>query len=110
MPLQHRSRPHGTTHEGTNPRAGHRKGEDVGKAEVMCRLYLGSVQTRGRGKLLLVAEELAKPEPLPRVSAGRTEMMRDIEAEKLRAARDKRSERARAYYQEWNERLSALWE
>jgi site-specific DNA recombinase len=41
---------------------------------------------------------------------ARTEMMRDIEAEKLRAARDKRSERVRAYYQEWNERLSALWE
>jgi hypothetical protein len=46
MPLQHRSRPHGTTHEGTNPRAGHRKGEDVGKAEVMCRLYLGSAQPK----------------------------------------------------------------
>ncbi len=59
---------------------------------------------------MLVAEEVAEPEALPRVSAGRTEMMRNLEAAKLRAARDQRSQRARAYYQEWNERLSALWE
>ncbi len=58
---------------------------------------------------MLVAEEVAEPKPLPRVSAGRTEMMRDLEAEKLRAARDQRSQRARAYYQEWSERRSALW-
>jgi hypothetical protein len=58
--------------------------------------------TRSRNQLVLVAEELAEPEPLPR--EGRTKTMRDLEAEKLRAARDKRSQRARAYYQEWNER------
>jgi hypothetical protein len=60
--------------------------------------------TRSRGHVVLVAEELAEAEPLTRVSAGRTEMMRDLEAKKLRAVRDQRSQRARAYYQEWNER------
>jgi hypothetical protein len=65
---------------------------------------------RSRDQLVLVAEERTEPEPLRRVSEGRTEMMRDLEAEKLRAAGEQRSQRARAYYQEWNERRSALWE
>jgi hypothetical protein len=64
--------------------------------------------TRSRDQLVLVAEELAKPEPLPRVSEGRAEMMRDLESDKRRAARELRSQRARAYYQEWNERRRAL--
>jgi hypothetical protein len=64
--------------------------------------------TRGHGQVVLVAEELAEPKSRHRVSEGRSEMMRDLESDKRRAARELRSQRARTYYREWNERLRAL--
>jgi hypothetical protein len=64
----------------------------------------------GRRESVLVAAAVSDPEPRHRVSEGRTEMMRDLEAEKRRAAREQRSQRASAYYQEWNKRRRTLWE
>lgn len=65
--------------------------------------------TGDRSESVLIAEAVPERKPRHRVSEGRAEMMRDLEAERLRAARDQRSQRSRAYYQEWNERLRALW-
>jgi hypothetical protein len=65
---------------------------------------------KGRREAVLVAEGVSDPELRHRVSDGRAEMMRDLEAAKLRAARDQRSQRARAYYKEWNKRLRSLSE
>jgi DNA invertase Pin-like site-specific DNA recombinase len=66
--------------------------------------------TKGREVSVLVAAATPAPIPRHRVSEGRAEMMRDLEADKRRAAREQRSQRARAYYQEWNKRLRALRE
>ena len=64
--------------------------------------------TKERAKAVVVAESLPPPKPHRRVSEGRAEMMRELEAAKLREARRLRSERSRAYYREWNERLRDL--
>ena len=60
--------------------------------------------TKDRAEAVVLAEPSPPPKPHPRVSEGRAEMMREVEAGKLREARRLRSERSRGYYREWNER------
>ena len=64
--------------------------------------------TKERAEAVILAEPPPPLTPRRQVSEGRPEMMRELEAAKLREARRLRSERSRAYYREWNERLRDL--
>ena len=64
--------------------------------------------TKDRAEAVLLAEPSPPPKPYRRVSEGRAEMMREMEAAKLLEARRLRSERSRADYREWNERRRDL--
>jgi hypothetical protein len=63
---------------------------------------------KDRAEAVVLAEPCPPPKPHRRMSEGRAEMMREMEAAKLREDRRQRSERSRAYYREWNARRRHL--
>jgi len=56
-----------------------------------------------KDRSVLVAEQIREPAPRRRVSAGRSEMMRDLERDKRDAASERRSRIARDYFSSWKE-------
>lgn len=68
------------------------------------------IRSATRAEAVVLAEPHPPPKPHRRVSEGRAEMMREMEAVELRESRRLRSERSRAYYREWNERIRYLRE